>query len=164
MYTTLPSLTSWYHSARVPCALHQQRARPPAAACRSRKACAAAASDWSTHGKRSGRKPTKQSCKLSKQTRASRQHVCHAASSNSGHTADIFDIHSADANQLQTALNRAIAAEDYHLAGQVRDRLQSLVGGDSQTADWRQLGVPEWLADRAERMGFRYATGWPNHV
>lgn len=63
-------------------------------------------------------------------------------------------------NQLQTALNRAIAAEDYALASQVRDKLQAVVGSDNGTADWRELGVPEWLADRVERMGFKYATGW----
>lgn len=61
-------------------------------------------------------------------------------------------------NQLQTALNRAIAAEDYALASQVRDKLQAVVGSDNGTADWRELGVPEWLADRVERMGFKYAT------
>lgn len=64
-------------------------------------------------------------------------------------------------NQLQTALNRAIAAEDYALASQVRDKLQAVVGSDNGTADWRELGVPDWLADRVERMGFKYATGRP---
>ena len=90
-----------------------------------------------------------------------RQAVRPAAQASGDHIADVFDINSADTNQLQTALNRAIAAEDYVTASQVRDQLQSVVGGDTGTADWRDLGVPEWLADRAERMGFKYATGLP---
>lgn len=30
----------------------------------------------------------------------------------------------------------------------------------SKPMDWRALGVPEWLADRAERLGFLFPTGW----
>lgn len=29
----------------------------------------------------------------------------------------------------------------------------------SRPMDWRALGVPEWLADRAERLGFLFPTG-----
>jgi len=31
----------------------------------------------------------------------------------------------------------------------------------SQSMDWRALGVPDWLADRAERLGFMFPTGQP---
>eukprot|EP00775_Hariotina_reticulata_P007458 gene7458-7668_t len=68
-----------------------------------------------------------------------------------------------DNNQLQTALGVAIAAEDYALAGRIKTRLQqklresgSSIG--SQSMDWRALGVPEWLADRAERLGLMFPT------
>lgn len=72
--------------------------------------------------------------------------------------ASLGNLNSDDTNQLQTALNQAIAAEDYSLASKLRDQIQKLVGS-SGTADWRELGVPEWLADRIERMGYKYATG-----
>jgi hypothetical protein len=29
----------------------------------------------------------------------------------------------------------------------------------SRPMDWRALGVPDWLADRAERLGFLFPTG-----
>lgn len=71
-----------------------------------------------------------------------------------------------DLNQLQTALATAIAAEDYALAGAVRDRLAALAeadgaGGDvrSRLLDWGALGVTDWVADRAARLGLRFPTG-----
>ena len=65
-----------------------------------------------------------------------------------------------DTNRLTTALNTAIAAEDYGLAAQIRDRLAELTGNDSEvSADWIKLGIPEWLAERAERIGYRFPTG-----
>lgn len=68
-----------------------------------------------------------------------------------------------DLNQLQTALNAAIAAEDYTLAAHIRDLLSIILGPESsgEPADWRRLGagILEWLADRAETLGFRFPTG-----
>lgn len=65
-----------------------------------------------------------------------------------------------DTNRLTTALNVAIAAEDYKLAATIRDRLAELTGNDSEaSADWTKLGIPEWLAERAERIGYRFPTG-----
>lgn len=65
-----------------------------------------------------------------------------------------------DTNRLTTALNTAINAEDYRLAAQIRDRLTELSGHDSEvTADWTKLGIPGWLAERAERIGYRFPTG-----
>ena len=72
---------------------------------------------------------------------------------------------SMDTNQLQTALARAIAAEDYTLAAAVRDHLQRTMaektGSDQplKVLDWRSLGVPAWLADRAERLLLKFPTG-----
>ena len=63
---------------------------------------------------------------------------------------------------MTTALNVAIAAEDYGLAARIRDRLSELTDGESErSADWRKLGIPEWLASRAECMGYRFPTGGP---
>ena len=65
-----------------------------------------------------------------------------------------------DINQLTTALNNAIAAEDYALAAQLRDQLRAASGdGVEAAADWYQLGILDWLADRAERIGYRFPTG-----
>jgi len=65
-----------------------------------------------------------------------------------------------DSNQLQTALAAALGAEDYPLAAAVRDELAARSGGGGAgSIDWRDLGVPEWLADRAARLGFRFPTG-----
>lgn len=92
--------------------------------------------------------------------RHARQHP-HAAASYDGSIdgpsdADILKM---DSNQLQTALNVAIASEDYALAAVLRDALTRLMGENPKPADWQQMGVLDWLAERAERLGFRYPTG-----
>ncbi|WIA21360.1 hypothetical protein OEZ85_000580 [Tetradesmus obliquus] len=68
-----------------------------------------------------------------------------------------------DNNQLQTALAVAIAAEDYALASRIKERLQQKLAESgsavvSKPMDWAALGVPEWLTDRAERLGFLFPT------
>jgi len=62
-----------------------------------------------------------------------------------------------DMNRLQTALNAAIEAEDYTTAAQYRDRItKASTGGEvAAPAGWSSLQVPDWLSDRAERLGFR---------
>ena len=66
----------------------------------------------------------------------------------------------ADLNRLQTALNTAIAAEDWQLAAGIRDLLRSLTGADGKlAADWQGLGIRDWLADRAESLGFTFPAG-----
>ena len=70
-----------------------------------------------------------------------------------------------DENLLTTSLNRAITDEDYELAAKLSKRLQvvqNLNGGrDAREIllDWRMLGVAEWMAARAEVLGFRFPTG-----
>ena len=70
-----------------------------------------------------------------------------------------------DENLLTTSLNRAITDEDYELASKLSKRLQvvqNLNGGrDAREIllDWRMLGVAEWMAARAEALGFRVPTG-----
>ena len=71
-----------------------------------------------------------------------------------------------DANQLQTALATAIAAEDYALAAAVRDRFTALMASDAaggsskqRMLDWQACGLPEWIADRAARLSLRFPTG-----
>ena len=70
-----------------------------------------------------------------------------------------------DENLLTTSLNRAITDEVYELAAKLSKRLQvvqNLNGGrDAREIllDWRMLGVAEWMAARAEALGFRFPTG-----
>ncbi len=61
----------------------------------------------------------------------------------------------------QTALASAIAAEDYPLAARVRDRLRAVSGGlaEGSCIDWASTRLPEWLVDRAERLGWKFPTG-----
>jgi UvrB/uvrC motif len=67
-----------------------------------------------------------------------------------------------DLNQLQTALNLAIASEDYAQASRLRDQIRFLLGDNDKSGlpgDWQSLAVLEWLAERAERLGYRFPTG-----
>ncbi|DBA95016.1 hypothetical protein WJX77_005449 [Trebouxia sp. C0004] len=152
-YTSLPSLTAWWQSALAHNLSHRLSARSHTTVSVPHKQPSSAVA---LSYKASRYVRGNHHCAAHKQARTKLRHtVCPAAGN---HIADVFDINSADTNQLQTALNRAIAAEDYTLASQVRDQLQHVLGAHIGTADWRQLGVPEWLADRVERMGFKYAT------
>ena len=91
-----------------------------------------------------------------------RTNVRRRCAGNEQHPAGGDFTHEQDTNRLTTALNVAIAAEDYGLAARIRDRLSELTDGDSErSADWRKLGIPEWLASRAECMGYRFPTGVP---
>lgn len=64
-----------------------------------------------------------------------------------------------DLNRLQTALISAIEAEDYSEAAKTRDLIKTATksggAGGGRSPSWAALQVPEWLADRAERLGFR---------
>ena len=40
----------------------------------------------------------------------------------------------------------------------LRDRLRVLVGEWAGPRDWFHLGVPKWLADRLDRLGFTWPT------
>jgi hypothetical protein len=40
----------------------------------------------------------------------------------------------------------------------LRDRLRTLVGEWAGPTDWFGLGVPQWLAERTERLGFAFPT------
>lgn len=66
----------------------------------------------------------------------------------------------ADGNQLHTQLRLAVEAEDYSRAGALRDEMDSrrIAGGENKSASWQQLGLPDWLAERAEQYGFRFPT------
>lgn len=65
---------------------------------------------------------------------------------------------SEDLNVLQTALRAAVQREDYAAAAALRDRIDSLSPDGCTREDWRDLGLPEWLADRAERCGYSFPT------
>lgn len=82
-----------------------------------------------------------------------------ATSSAGGQHDSLAYSQSEDANELTTALNNAIAAEQYELAARLRDRLRQLSGSDAGPADWQSLGIPTWLAQRAEHIGYRIPTG-----
>ena len=61
-----------------------------------------------------------------------------------------------DVNHLQTLLNRAVAADMFEEACFIRDRIRALT--ESNTSSWTQLGVLEWLVDRAGDLGFSIPT------
>ncbi len=86
-----------------------------------------------------------------------RQHApqcCHAAGSDGGNgSGELIQL---DANQLQTMLQIAVDSEDFARAGALRDELNARQGGG---ASWAQLGVLDWLVDRAEQLGLRFPTG-----
>ncbi|GLC37061.1 hypothetical protein PLESTB_001395900 [Pleodorina starrii] len=65
-----------------------------------------------------------------------------------------------DTNALQTALAAAISSEDFELAAAVRDRLRQVAGGGvaGGRIDWASTGMSEWLADRAQRLGYSFPT------
>ncbi|GIL51789.1 hypothetical protein Vafri_7708 [Volvox africanus] len=65
-----------------------------------------------------------------------------------------------DTNALQTALAAAIQSEDFELAAAVRDQLRRVAGGGNAAGriDWAATGMPSWLADRAQRLGYRFPT------
>lgn len=93
----------------------------------------------------------------------SHQHQRHAQRHRCRASPDGAALSGMDANQLQTALQIAVDGEDFQTAGRIRDELRgrqdsngSCGGGCSS---WRQLGVPDWLADRAEQYGLRFPTG-----
>ncbi len=59
-----------------------------------------------------------------------------------------------DVNWLHTRLYDAMRTEDYQTAADMRDQIAELLGTSDADADWRRLGVPEWLADWLERLGY----------
>ena len=71
-----------------------------------------------------------------------------------------------DENVLTTSLNRAISDEDYSLASKLSKRLQVVQnvngGRDAREIllDWRMLGIAEWMASRAEALGFGFQPGF----
>ena len=70
-----------------------------------------------------------------------------------------YSLEDLDGNQLHTALSAAVTAEDYARAERISAALRRRSGAEADTSDWRALGCPDWLAARAERLGFRFPTG-----
>eukprot|EP00891_Asterochloris_glomerata_P003480 jgi/Astpho2/3480/Aster-08115 len=56
-----------------------------------------------------------------------------------------------------TAAIQTSQGEDWKQAANLRDALHTQTGEASQL-DWRQYGLPEWLADRVDRLGYRFPT------
>lgn len=64
----------------------------------------------------------------------------------------------ADINALTTELNDAIEREDFAAAARFRDQIAACAGQAAALDGWVALGTPEWLAERAERLGYRVPT------
>ena len=65
-----------------------------------------------------------------------------------------------DPNALFTELNLALQSEDYAKAARIRDALRRSQDGEAPALlDWHGYGIPEWLCERAEQLGWRYPTG-----
>ena len=62
-----------------------------------------------------------------------------------------------DLNWLQTKLNKAVCDEDYEAAAQLRDRIEG-AAGVAGICDWAALGVPTWMDDWLQRLGFAMPT------
>ena len=61
---------------------------------------------------------------------------------------------------LFTQLNLALQSEDYAKAARLRDALRRSQGSEDPTLlDWHEYGIPEWLCQRAEQLGWRFPTG-----
>ncbi len=85
-------------------------------------------------------------------------HLLRPASSTRCSTACAsFEPNDADLNWLHTQLHRALDAEDYLKAAQLRDSIRHRAGV-SDEASWIRLGVPDWLADRLERLNYPLPT------
>lgn len=72
-----------------------------------------------------------------------------------------------DLNHLHTLLKKAVDAEDFEAAACVRDRIQEVLAQQtmhdgSQTGagrlDWSQMGILDWLLERAVDLGFGIPT------
>ena len=65
-----------------------------------------------------------------------------------------------DQNALFTELNLALQSEDYAKAARIRDALRRSQDSEAPALlDWHGYGIPEWLCQRAEQLGWRYPTG-----
>ncbi|KAL6765180.1 P-loop containing nucleoside triphosphate hydrolase protein [Haematococcus lacustris] len=95
-------------------------------------------------------------------TRPRRSTLCSAADSAgapSPHSAG-FHAHVPD-SQLDTVHDPNILHTlDYQLAARIRDQLRSVQAGQQELRgiDWASLGLPAWISDRLERLGFRFTT------
>ena len=79
--------------------------------------------------------------------------------SNSRCRASGFD--GLDSNQLHTALAKAVAAEKYEEAAEIKVQMQQR-SGDVPEASWENLGLPQWLAERVVQLGYVLPTGHPS--
>ena len=61
-----------------------------------------------------------------------------------------------DLNALMTALNAAVANEDYAEAGRIKKLIDAAAPAASTATSWDNL--PTWLLDRLEGLDFRYPT------
>lgn len=64
-----------------------------------------------------------------------------------------------DVNVLMTALNAAVAREDFRAAAAWQKRLDAVRGGDAEArGDWAAHGAPQWLQRRLADLGMRFPT------
>ena len=65
-----------------------------------------------------------------------------------------------DINHLHMLLKKAVDAEDFDAAAFIRDRIQqiSCTGTDTGRLGWAQLGIVDWLIDRADDLGYGIPT------
>lgn len=61
-----------------------------------------------------------------------------------------------DMNYLHMLLKKAVDAEDFDAAVFIRDRIQEIVcdGTDARTLGWENMGILDWLVDRASDLGY----------
>ena len=70
-----------------------------------------------------------------------------------------------DLNWLQTRLHVALDAESYQEAAKLRDRIRRITGASAGAeAAWSNLGIPDWLSDRLERLSYPLPTRVQMHA
>ena len=97
-------------------------------------------------------------CPKRVQLRGSR--ICTPVGSRSGLGSYLnFLVVRASARDLPVCALSALVFRMHEICAGISDALRRRSGSAAGPTDWRQLGVSEWLADRAEQLGYRFPTG-----
>jgi len=85
---------------------------------------------------------------------------CHFTQAKASSSSDMSSHNHDDMNYLHMLLKKAVDAEDFDAAVFIRDRIQhiSCDGTDTGTLGWENMGILNWLVDRASDLGYGIPT------